>query len=99
MQGTSTKLTAAAAAGAVGIIIVWAVSLTGMAIPESVSQAFVLLLALVFGWVAKERATFFEPADDSVKTPVPVVSRTGVVSTPVQASPTVLPVIPPNTNR
>lgn len=55
MNGISTKVTGAAVAAAVSIIIVWVLGSVGVDVPEAVSGAFTVILTFLGGFVIPEK--------------------------------------------
>lgn len=53
MTAVHPKVAAAGAAGAVTIILVWAVSLAGVDVPPEVASAVTTLLAFAAGYIKK----------------------------------------------
>jgi len=46
-----TTVGTAAIGGAVGVIVVWVLSLCGIVVPDTVAGAIATLTAVVFGWL------------------------------------------------
>lgn len=49
----ASKVGAGAAGGAIAVLVVWAVGLTGVDVPPEVSVAFGTVLSFVAGYIAK----------------------------------------------
>lgn len=51
-MGPDTTVGTAAVGGAVGVIIVWILTMFGIVVPDTVAGAIATLSAVAFGWVS-----------------------------------------------
>jgi len=49
-NGPRTTVGATAVGGAIGTILIWIITLTGVFVPDTVAAAIATLCAAVFGW-------------------------------------------------
>lgn len=55
-MGPDTTVGTAAIGGALGVIIVWILTLTGIEVPDTVGAAISTLCAVIFGWIVPHPA-------------------------------------------
>jgi hypothetical protein len=51
-MGPDTTVGTAAIGGAVGVIIVWILTMFGIVVPDTVAGAIATLSAVIFGWIS-----------------------------------------------